>query len=481
MKIALISPEVVPFAKTGGLADVSGILPEALNKLGQKCVVIMPLYRRVLQNGFQPKPIQSGMSIHLGWEQYMFNLCYLKYKHTEVYFIDHPRFYDREELYGTPKGDYPDNALRYAFFAKAALWTINYLGGSDVIHCNDWQSALVPFYVKFLLKKDRETATLLTIHNLAYQGVFPADVMPLVDVPGDFFVPDKLEFYGKFSFMKAGILYSDAVSTVSRGYAREILSAEFGCGLDGLLRTRSSSLYGILNGADYDEWSPQTDKYIVKNYDEKSFAGKMQCKKDLLACFHLPFDANKPVAAVVTRLAEQKGIDLIAQDIERILSLGVYFILLGTGSEEYNNFFINIARQHKKCAGVKIGFDNVLAHKIEAGSDIFLMPSRYEPCGLNQMYSLKYATVPVVRATGGLDDTIEDFNPQTNKGNGIKFAAASSEALLTALKRAVALYHNKKQWRILQQNGLRCDFSWEHSAKEYLRLYKQIVNGKKVI
>ncbi|MDP1853729.1 MAG: glycogen synthase GlgA [Candidatus Omnitrophota bacterium] len=475
MKIVLVSPEVAPFAKTGGLADVSGALPVALNNFGKahKCTVIMPYYKLVQKNGFKPKLVRTER-IPLGNNQFNAEIFFGRYENTDVYFIGNDQFYARDQLYGTPGGDYPDNHLRFAFFAKAVVSVIDYLGGADIVHCNDWQSALVIFYLK-LLEKEHRIKTLFTIHNMAYQGLFDPSLAQSIDIPPEYFSMDTLEFYGKLSFMKAGILYADAVSTVSKGYAKEILTPEFGCGLDGLLRSRLSSLYGILNGADYNEWNPKIDKYIAKNFDEHNLDGKTECKKDLLKAFGLKYDAKKPVLGLVTRLAEQKGIDLIAERIEQMLDLGTYFILLGTGSEKYNNLFSELAKKHHGSVGVRIGFDNSLAHKIEAGSDMFLMPSRYEPCGLNQMYSLKYGTVPLVRATGGLDDTIEDFNPANNKGNGFKFVEASAEAFYTTLERAVNLYKDKKKWLALQKNGLKCDFSWNKSAGDYVELFEKIL------
>ncbi|MEK6714975.1 MAG: glycogen synthase GlgA [Candidatus Omnitrophota bacterium] len=474
MNIVLVSPEVAPFAKTGGLSDVSGALPIAINNLGagHKCSVVLPFYQMVRESGFGPKLLRTE-KIRLGSEEFNAGIFFLRHENTDIYFIENRKFYDRQQLYGLPSGDYPDNHLRFAFFAKAAISLINYLGNVDLIHCNDWQSGLIPLYLRL---SGNYIKTLFTIHNMAYQGLFDPQVIPLLDIPQEFFTPERLEFYGKFSFMKAGIIYSDAVSTVSKGYAREILTPEFGCGLSGLLQTRSSSLYGIVNGVDYKEWSPQTDKYIVQNFDENTLDYKLDCKKDLLKTFGLKFDARKPVLAVVTRLAEQKGIDIIAEVLKDILGLGAYFILLGTGNEKYNNLFSDIAKKHKNCVGVEIGFDNALAHKIEAGSDMFLMPSRYEPCGLNQMYSLKYGTIPVVRATGGLDDTIEDFNPANNQGNGFKFAEASAAAFYATIKRAVTLYKDKKKWLILQKNGLKCDFSWNKSAGDYLELFERILS-----
>ncbi|MEW6087879.1 MAG: glycogen synthase GlgA [bacterium] len=473
MNILFVSSEVFPFAKTGGLADVSGALPEALNNLEHKCSIIMPMYRKVRENGFHPSNIKSNIKVKLGQDEYNFNLLFLKHNNTDVYFIDRKEFFDRDGLYGTPGSDHADNALRFAFFAKAVVSVIKNIGKIDIIHCNDWQSSLLPLYLKNAgLDKIK---TVLTIHNLAYQGLFAPDTLSSIGLSWDYFTMDKLEFYGKVSFLKAGIIYSDAVTTVSRGYAREILTPEFGCGLEGLLQTRKDSLYGIINGVDYNEWNPLNDKYIAKNYSEKNLNDKTECKKDLLKSFSLPFDSRKPVIGMITRLAAQKGLDLVAERIEEILSLNVYLVLLGTGDEKYNNMFKDIAGKYKGKAGIKIGFDNTLAHKIEAGSDMFLMPSRYEPCGLNQMYSLKYGTVPVVRATGGLDDTISDFDHFTKKGNGFKFLNATIDALYAVLKRAVEVYKDSKSWHILQLNGMHCDFSWENSAKEYVELYKKIL------
>ncbi|MFH1354615.1 MAG: glycogen synthase, partial [Candidatus Omnitrophota bacterium] len=344
---------------------------------------------------------------------------------------------------------------------------------TDIIHCNDWQTALIPLYLK--KSPGNKIKTLFTIHNMAYQGLFNPTVMPELDLPPELFTSDTLEFYGNLNFMKSGIIYSDAISTVSQRYSQEIQSKDFGCGLDGLLRTRKSELYGIANGADYEVWSPKRDKHIAVNYDLKSIAKKEECKKDLLKYFGLVYDKKKPVISMITRLAEQKGIDLVADNIKKILDLGAYFVLLGTGDEKYNKLFTQISQQYKDSTGIKIAFDNTLAHKIEAGSDMFLMPSRYEPCGLNQIYSLKYGTVPIVSATGGLEDTIQDFNPSSLSGNGLKISPLSSENLYATIKKATKLYTDKKKWLALQKNGLKSDFSWEKSAKNYLKLYEKII------
>lgn len=483
VRIIFVSPEVVPFAKTGGLADVSGALPAALAKLKCKVSVIMPFYQLVRKNGFSPK-LFKNISFKLANKETDFNLLHLRREEIDFYFVDKKKFYDRKALYNTVRGDYKDNALRFGFFARAVLASISHIGRPDILHCNDWQSALTPLYLKLLHKDGSNTPkgtsiknikTIFTIHNMAYQGLFAKDAMPQLDLPKELFHKDKLEFYGRINFMKAGIIYSDAISTVSEGYRREILTEEFGCGLDGLLRRRQNDLYGILNGADYAVWNPETDKFICKNYTANNLKPKLECKKDLLKQFKIKFDQKLPLIGMVTRLAEQKGLDLVAETIGDMLQMGANFVCLGTGDEKYNQLFRNIARKYKGKVGIKVGFDNALAHKIEAGSDMFLMPSRYEPCGLNQMYSLKYATIPVVRATGGLDDTIQDFNPQTQKGNGFKFKAATKKAMLKALKTAIHTFQDKKSWHTLQKNGLKYNFSWQASARKYIKLYKKLL------
>ncbi|MDP2921720.1 MAG: glycogen synthase GlgA [Candidatus Omnitrophota bacterium] len=476
MNILFVSPEVFPFAKTGGLADVAGALPEAIARKGHKASVILPYYQLVKKNGFKPVMFKKNISVRINNRDEIFNLLLLKHNEVDVYFIEKNEYYDREFLYGTPQGDYADNAFRFGFYAKAILASIPLIGRQDVFHCNDWQSGLLPLYIKLHHKDDplfRGAKILYTIHNMAYQGLFMKDVVPYLDISWDLFNQAGVEFWDKLSFMKTGIVFSDAISTVSRGYAKEILTPEFGCGLDGLLKTREKDLYGIINGVDYSVWNPGTDRFIAKKYDENSLKGKMECKKDLADAIGIKFDAKRPILGMITRLAEQKGIDLVVNIMKDILK-DCNFVILGFGEEKYNNIFQDLAKKYKGKVGVSIKFDNALSHKIEAGSDMFLMPSRYEPCGLNQMYSLKYATVPVVRAVGGLDDTIQNFNPVTKKGNGFKFKDATNEAFLGAIKDAVAVFKNKKLWDGLLKNCLTCDYSWESSAEQYLKLYKNL-------
>jgi len=480
MHILFVSSEVVPFAKTGGLADVIGILPQALAKLNCKTSIILPFHRAVRKNGFKPSLLKTDVKIDIGKKTDTFNLYYIKHNAVNVYFVEKDEYFDRDYLYGTQHGDYPDNAIRYGFFAKAVLSSIPHLEKVDILHLNDWQSALTSLYLKLYYAKEnafKDIKTLFTIHNLAYQGLFEKEVMSSLSLPEELYNINALEFYGKVSFMKAGIIYSDAISTVSKGYAREILTPDFGCGLDGLLRTRKKDLYGILNGIDYSVWNPATDKFIYKNYDSKNMAPKLECKKALFKELGLKYDESKPLIGVITRLAEQKGVDLIAHAMDDILSLGTDFVLLGTGDVKYNNLFKEIEKSYKDKVSINIIFDEVLAHKIEAASDFFLMPSRYEPCGLNQMYSLKYATVPIVRAVGGLDDTITEFNPQTGKGNGFRFSDASTQALVITLKKAMRIYKDKKLWNTLLKNCLACDFSWDSSAEQYNQLYNKLLSN----
>ncbi|PIU42441.1 MAG: glycogen synthase GlgA [Candidatus Omnitrophica bacterium CG07_land_8_20_14_0_80_42_15] len=484
LKIVLVSSEVAPFAKTGGLADVAGSLPLALKGLGCDIKVFLPYYRQAKKQDFGIKLFKKNIITKVGSEDINFSLYHCEKENVDFYFIEKDDYYDRDFLYGTSTSDYPDNAMRFAFFASAVLSSIVAMNFKpDVIHCNDWQTALIPFDLRNRLqnvKVFKNTHTLFTIHNLAYQGLFARDVAYQLGIGDEFFTPDTLEFYGKLSFMKSGILYSDAVSTVSRGYSHEILTPEFGCGLDGLLNIRRNDLYGIVNGVNYSDWDPKIDKNIKANYDETNLGDKAKCKKDLLSLAKLKSSLEAPLLGVITRLAEQKGIDIIADSIEEIIGFGCNLVILGMGDEKYHNLLTELSKKYPKNIAVKIGFDNVLAHKIEAGCDMFLMPSRFEPCGLNQMYSLKYGTIPIVRAVGGLDDTITDYTQNKREGNGFKFNQANKDDFMNAFKRALSTYKNKKEWEKLVLKVMGLDFSWEQSAKEYTRVYKTIMKVEKV-
>ncbi len=478
MKVVVVSSEVNPYAKTGGLADVSGVLPKALLKLGVDARVIMPFYSQVTKAGYRPERILSGVKCLPGPGFPRFDLYRHEQDGLKTYFISNDGYFGREELYGTPKGDYPDNALRFGFFCQAALGALRALDWKcDVIHCNDWQSALIPLYTKHLMKQDdffNNMGVLYTIHNLAYQGLFHRNMIKPLGIPRKFYNRHGLEFHGKLNFMKSGILYSDAVNTVSKGYAREILTKEFGCGLEGLLREREASLMGITNGVDYSEWDPSTDGLIAMSYDSRHLENKSYCKKDLLSSIGFTQDTSKPVIGIVTRLAWQKGIDLIAEIMGELMLAGAIVVVLGKGDEAYEKELVRLSAKYPKSLSVNLKFDNTLAHKIEAGSDIFLMPSRYEPCGLNQMYSLRYGTIPVVRATGGLDDVITDIDKDPARGNGFKFGDASAAELLTAVKRALKYYERKNRWDEMAARCMAEDHSWLIQAGKYLEVYNGI-------
>ena len=478
MKIMFASSEVTPFAKTGGLADVSSSLPEALASLGHEVKVVMPLYRSVIEGGFKLTPLENSLEVPFKGGSLKARVFYTKKKRNLIiYFIKRDEFFDRSGLYGTPEGDYFDNPERFIFFARGVLHLSEILDFQpDIIHCNDWQTALTPVYLKSLYKDYpfySKTGTVFTIHNMAYQGVFPPGYMGVSGLPAELFSMKGLEYYGKMNFMKGGILFSDIITTVSEKYAREIQTPEYGYGLDGVLRERKEDVLGVLNGVDYSTWNPKSDHHIAATFDAKNLEGKKKCKEELMKIFELKRQQKTPLIGMISRLANQKGFDILSEGIDELLQLELYLVLLGTGDEKYEKQLAGLGRKHKSRFGVKIAFDNVLAHKIEAGSDMFLMPSRYEPCGLNQMYSLKYGTIPVVRATGGLDDTIIEFALETGKGNGFKFSEYSASAMLEEVKKAIKIYQDEKLWRKLMQNAMKEDFSWKKSAIKYEEIYKR--------
>jgi len=402
----------------------------------------------------------------------------------KFYFVDYPPFFDRDALYGTSAGDYPDNAERFALFSRAVLEASKILGVPDVFHCHDWQSALVPVMLRTLYSEDpafRDVATVFTIHNMGYQGLFPPDILPLLMLPWDLFTISKLEFFGNVNFLKGALVFSDFITTVSRKYSQEIQTTEYGFGLEGVLRARAATVTGILNGVDYDEWSPQTDKFTVAKYSPEDLSGKAKCKKDLLAAFGVTnADSKLPVIGIVSRFAAQKGFDLISQVMDRLAREEMIIVALGTGDKEYEEMFLRMQKQFPQKIAVKIAYDNAIAHKIEAGADMFLMPSKYEPCGLNQIYSLKYGTVPIVRATGGLDDTIEPWDARSGKATGFKFTEYNGESLLLTIKQALQAYRDQGSWQVLMRNGMNKDFSWNFSAKEYVRIYEKVRQARTV-
>lgn len=474
MRILFISPEGLPFSKTGGLADVIEGLPKALVELGHEVAVVLPRYRGTRVN----KVLVPSLTIPLG--------PVLRFpaiadgtvvNGVRYFFVDDPEYFDREQLYGVQGVDYPDNAERFAEFSRAALEVAKHVWPADVLHCHDWQAALVPVLLKTVYAPDpafRHVPTILTVHNLGYHGLFPRDVLARVGLPETLFHIEALEFFGKVNYLKGGLLFADWITTVSRRYAQEIQTPEYGHGLDGVIRRRADRLVGILNGVDYSAWNPETDPFIVAHYSAKDPSGKRECKRDLLAEFKLPAEnLNRPVIGIVSRFVDQKGFDLIAEVADELMEEDLCITALGTGEARYELLFRELAARFPARFAARIAYDNVLAHKIEAGADMFLMPSRYEPSGLNQLYSLKYGTVPIVRATGGLDDTIEPFDPRTGRGNGFKFREYEGRALLAAVREALRCFRDQKAWRRLMLNGMTQDFSWKTSAADYLRLYQQ--------
>lgn len=479
MKIAMLSSEVVPFAKTGGLADVVGALPKFLSRAGAEVRVITPLYRETKKKNLPLRPVSQAIGIDWLGKNDRFTVFEHREDGVTFLFVERDDYFDRDFLYGTPQGDYPDNGERFAFFSKAALETLKSTGfRPDVVHAHDWQSAVTLAFLKFAYDQDpffAHTRSLLTIHNLAYQGLFDPELLGLIGLPERLLSMEEMEFYGKISFLKAGILYATAVNTVSPRYSQEIQTPEFGCRLDGLLRRRSASVHGILNGVDYAGWSPATDKFLARPFDPTYIDGKKECKKDVLQAFSL--DAGKddaPLIGMVSRLAGQKGFDILCEALDGIFETGARLVILGTGEEVYHKALTAAREKYPRSFGLKIAFDEAVSHKIYAGCDMFLIPSRYEPCGLTQMYALKYGTIPIVRATGGLEDTVQEFNAAAMTGNGFKFSDYSAAALLGALRKAVSLYRLPVRWRALIQTAMSCDFSWDRSAREYIRLYQRL-------
>ncbi len=457
LKVLLASSEVVPFAKTGGLADVAGSLPLALEELGIDIRVIIPKYASVKA---------AGDSTTIG-------------KNVKVYFAENDDYFNRKELYGDKFGDYKDNLDRFAFFSREILERCKREKfAPDVIQCNDWQTALVPVYLNTLYKYDpffAGTKVLYTIHNMAYQGLFPKEEFPKIGLDWALFHINYFEFYDKVNLMKAGLVYSDAISTVSPTYAKEILTQEFGCGLEGVLKTRENVLSGILNGIDYKLWNPEKDTKIFKRYSADSLQDKYANKEMFQKEMGLKVDRNIPMFGMISRLAEQKGADFVADIIDKMLNMKTQFVLLGTGDNKYHLIFEKIARKYPLFASISLKFDAVLAQKIYASSDLFFMPSRYEPCGLSQIISFKYGTIPIARQTGGLKDTVQEFDPRTGKGTGFTFIEPRSEGLLSAVKKALSVYKDKPLWTSLAKSVMGLDYSWKASAREYVDLFNRIV------
>lgn len=457
MKVLFCSSEVVPFAKTGGLADVSGALPQALERQGCQIKVTLPKYRCVENRG---NTTRMGENI-------------------DVHLVENAQYFNRAGLYGEESGDYPDNLERFAFFCQRTLSLLKETNFCPhIIHCNDWQTALIPVYLKTRFNQDpffKQTKVILTIHNLAYQGLFPKDKFIQTGLDWQLFNMRALEFYGKVNLLKGGIVFSHFITTVSPTYAREIQTLKAGCGLAGVLRERRKDLFGIINGLDYQVWDPARDDKIFCRYTAGNLENKYVNKEKLQQELNLPCDREVPLLGIVTRLAEQKGIELVISALDKMAGLNLQFVLLGTGDVKYHRLLEKIKEKNYKNIAINLRFDVELSHKIYAASDMFLMPSNFEPCGLGQLISFKYGTIPLVRKTGGLADTVTDYQ-RNGTGNGFVFKKYSSADLLKQIMKAGALYKDKEKWRRLTLKAMGYNFSWETSAKQYIELYNRALN-----
>jgi len=477
MKLAMLSPEITPFAKTGGLADVVGTLSIALAQRGHEVLLIMPAYRSVLNGPFALDESGMQLAIPLGTRTEKASVIRTRAgQNVVVYFVRADHYFDRDFLYGTAHGDFPDNAARFAFFSRAALEILR-RQPVDIIHCHDWQAALGIVFLKAQGSRYPEIAsakTVLTAHNLGFQGIFHESNWPLLDLDRSYFSPRQLEFYGNINFLKGALVTADKITTVSPTYAREIMSAEQGFGLQGILQQRAADVVGILNGVDYSEWNPETDPFIAQRYCEGSLTGKSLCKEKLQANLGLPDESAVPLLGMISRLTSQKGFDLVQKIFDQLMEQPLQMVLLGSGEPRYESFFTHAAARFPEKFAARTGFDEALAHQIEAGADIFLMPSLYEPCGLNQMFSLKYGTIPIVRDVGGLKDTVDDYHAERGTGTGFIFHPYEPQALAATIGRALRVFNDRRAWTAMIHRAMRMDFSWDRSAQAYNSLYEQI-------
>lgn len=475
-RILLASSEVHPYSKTGGLADMVGALGKALAQTGQQVGIVTPLYRGIRERFPAIRRVDWVIDLPLGAKRVQAELWSSEVApRLTVYFINTPAYFDRPGLYNESGMDYPDNAERFIFFSKCVVHLARYLPWHpDVVHVNDWQAGLVPALIRHQVETEgwgNPPTVCLTIHNLAYQGIFPRTAYELTNLPLNYFHPEGAEFYGLLNCLKAGIAYADVLTTVSPRYGREITTEEFGCALDGILRKRQKRLVGILNGVDYEEWNTEANPHLKHPYSVRRLAGKLTNKLAMQQELGLPVRADIPLFGTITRLTEQKGVDIELGALEEMLATDMQFVLLGSGDAEYERAFQELARRFPGKVAVRLGYNQSLSHRIEAACDFYLMPSRFEPCGLNQMYSLRYGTIPIVRTTGGLDDTVIDVMENPTEANGIKFVDYSARALAKAMRKALALYETPVMLRQYRRNAMTRDFSWLRTVGDYLRAY----------
>lgn len=478
MRILIVSPEANPFARSGALAEVIYGLSKALSQSGHRVTVVLPLYRQVKDSRVALHPAGQTLSIPLSFKTLTAEI-YTAWITPELnfYFIGQDNLYDRDGLYGTPFGDYQDNAERFIFFSRAIPELLNTLELEfDVCNCHEWQTGLVSVYFRTLYQNSpfcKNLPTVYTVHNVGYQGIFWHYDMALTGLGWEYFTPQLLEFYGKINLEKGGLISADMITTVSRQYRQEILTSEFGFGLEGVFQDRAADLFGILNGVDYENWDPAHDSYLAAPYDAKNLAGKETCKRDLIQHFGLKISLEQPLLGMTTRLNERKGLELVQAIMPKLVEAKIGFVLQGTGEERYQYAFSELRDRYPDSVGVEIGYSEEVAHKIIAGADIFLMPSRYEPCGLDQLYCLRYGTIPVVRAVGGLEETIVEYDPASNCGTGFKFAQFDSEEFLAAVNRALSLFSNPSAWAQVRQQAMQQEFSWPQAAAQYVEVYEK--------
>lgn len=480
MKIVYAASEILPYASTGGLSDVGSALPKAFLKHGVDVWRVMPFYRRVAEGNHALKDTGIRLDIPVGFHVYRAEVWTALEPAPQTYFIRRDEFFDRSQLYSLPERDYDDNFERFVFFQKAVVALIDALGQRpDIVHCSDWQTGLVPFFLRHGINgmgRNLTEKTVFTVHNLAYQGIYPGSLYSLTNLPFFCFNMDYLEFFGNINCIKGGMTSSDIVTTVSKTYSQEIRTEEFGCGLHGVLARLGDRLVGIPLGVDYSVWSPAIDTFIAQACRTGDLAGKKACRDELAQAMGLKISGDTPVIGMVTRLVDQKGLDILSEAMSSLMAMNVALVILGAGQEKYQNLCRQWAEQWPDRFAVRIGYDTPLAHKVIAGSDLYLMPSRFEPCGLTQLYGLRYGAIPIVHATGGLDDTVEDIPPDGSRGTGFKFKTYTADGLLSAVQRALEVRKSPDVWAAAMQRAMQQDFSWEHVADNYMILYRRLMS-----
>jgi len=483
LRVAFVSAEVAPYAKLGEMAEVAHSLPKHLAAQGMEVSLFMPKYRKPEIESLPKDRVLSSLAVPVGDRKVKAQVYRGEQGKTDLYLIDHPKYFWRDHIYGTGTGEYLDNDERFIFFNRAVLEFMLQSGfRPDIIHCNNWPTALIPVFCRMLYGNRRffkNTATLLTLHNVAYQGEFPPDSLVLAGLNIQGIDPWRFSLNGKFNFLKTGILYADALNTVSSSYRKALLTRKHGSGLEEVIRKKRDVFFSIRNGIDYEVWNPETDPYIAANYSPENLSGKKACREDLLREFGLSVPETTPVVGLISYLRAHKGLDILLEAVEYLAKMDLALIVLGLGEERYEKKLIEAQRKYPQAVAVRLELNDVLAHKVAAGADLFLIPSLYEPCGLNQLYSFRYAAVPVVRATGGLAETVKPYDPRTGRGNGFVFREYSASALIRALEEATACFRKPRLWRKLAAAGMRQKYSWETAARRYVQLYRKCLEIKR--